>query len=92
MSFRLTMMPLVLVAVLGGCGHEARYPVSAGSAGTGPDPVLPPPPGSRLPTVDIAPAVGWPPGVTPVAAEGTEVNAFAEDLDHPRSLYGTGPR
>jgi glucose/arabinose dehydrogenase len=55
--------------------------------GTGPDPVLPPPHETRLPTVNIAPAVGWRDDATPVAAEGLTVNAFAADLQHPRWLY-----
>jgi glucose/arabinose dehydrogenase len=35
----------------------------------------------------MAPAVGWPNGVTPQAMAGTQVTAFARDLDHPRWLY-----
>ncbi|MGB5984062.1 MAG: sorbosone dehydrogenase family protein, partial [Desulfobacterales bacterium] len=35
----------------------------------------------------IAPARGWPPGAKPTAAQGTAVNRFAENLDHPRWLY-----
>ena len=49
--------------------------------------MLPAPQHSLLPTVNIAPAVGWPTGATPRAAPGTQVQAFAEDLDHPRWLY-----
>ncbi|PTT06114.1 sorbosone dehydrogenase family protein, partial [Pseudomonas sp. HMWF006] len=40
-----------------------------------------------IPTVNIAPAVGWPTGGKPTAAAGTQVAAFAEGLDHPRWLY-----
>lgn len=43
------------------CGHTARLPVSAG---TGPDPAVPPPPDNLIPTVEIAPARGWPEGRT----------------------------
>lgn len=53
----------------------------------GEDPELPAPEKSLLPTVNIAPAIGWPNGLTPLAADGFTVNAFASDLDHPRWLY-----
>jgi glucose/arabinose dehydrogenase len=39
------------------------------------------------PLVNIAPAVGWPEGVTPTAPQGYVVQAFASGLDHPRWLY-----
>ncbi len=57
------------------------------SAGTGPDPVLPPPRTSAIPTIHIAPAKGWPAGGKPTAAAGRRVNAFATGLEHPRWLY-----
>ncbi|WP_411969328.1 PQQ-dependent sugar dehydrogenase [Paucibacter sp. B2R-40] len=41
---------------------------------------------SNLPTVHIAPAIGWPKGVAPVAALGLQVQAFARGLEHPRTL------
>jgi glucose/arabinose dehydrogenase len=53
----------------------------------GPSPTLPPPQHSWIPTVNIAPAVGWPAGGKPDAANGMAVNAFATGLSHPRSLY-----
>lgn len=53
----------------------------------GPDPVLPPPEHSLVPTVDIAPATGWTGSATPTPAAGLAVNAFATGLDHPRWLY-----
>jgi len=80
--------PLVLVIALSGglaaCGETSRLQVSDG---TGPSPRLPEPNKTLVPTVNIAPAIGWPQGVKPVAATGTQVAAFAEDLDHPRWLY-----
>ncbi|MNI21257.1 hypothetical protein PS893_02151 [Pseudomonas fluorescens] len=80
--------PLVLViAFCGGlaaCGGTARLQVSDG---TGPSPQLPEPDKTLIPTVNIAPAIGWPKGAKPIAANGTQVAAFAEDLDHPRWLY-----
>lgn len=75
--------PIVISLFAAACGM-ADLPVSAG---IGPEPELPPPDRSLLPTVKIAPAVGWPAGQKPVAAAGTEVVAFADGLDHPRSLY-----
>jgi glucose/arabinose dehydrogenase len=53
----------------------------------GPRPVLPEPMHALIPTVQIAPALGWAENETPVAAAGTRVNAFARGLDHPRWLY-----
>jgi glucose/arabinose dehydrogenase len=74
----------IALALLAGCGDTARLPLSAG---VGPAPELPAPNQTLVPTIDIAPAIGWPPGLTPVAAEGTRVAAFATQLDHPRWLY-----
>ena len=81
------MRRVILVAIgfgVIGCGAVARLPVSAG---TGPQPALPPPSGGLFPLVYIAPAKGWPGNRTPVAAEGTTVTAFARGLDHPRWLH-----
>jgi glucose/arabinose dehydrogenase len=80
--------PLALVIALCGglaaCGETSRLQVSDG---TGPSPQLPEPKKTLIPTVNIAPAIGWPQGAKPIAATGTQVAAFAEDLDHPRWLY-----
>jgi glucose/arabinose dehydrogenase len=75
---------IVLCAGLAACGETSRLQVSDG---TGPSPQLPEPNKTLIPTVNIAPAIGWPQGAKPVAATGTQVAAFAEDLDHPRWLY-----
>ncbi|MGE8155019.1 PQQ-dependent sugar dehydrogenase [Pseudomonas vancouverensis] len=83
---RTTSLALVM-ALAGGlaaCGETSSLQVSDG---TGPSPKLPPPNKTLVPTVNIAPAIGWPAGAKPVAASGTQVAAFAEDLDHPRWLY-----
>ena len=75
---------LIVVAALGGCGDVATLPVSAG---TGREPNLPAPQTRLIPTVNIAPATGWPLDATPHAVTGTRVAAFAKGLDHPRWLY-----
>ena len=69
---------------LAGCGEEATLPVAAG---TGPQPQLPSPNATLIPTVNVAPAKGWPDGGMPAAAAGLAVTAFASGLDHPRWLY-----
>ena len=78
------LLAVALAAGLAACGETATLPVAAG---IGPQPVLPPPRQTLLPTVNIAPARGWPEGATPSAAPGLAVASFAEDLDHPRWLY-----
>ena len=56
-------------------------------AGIGPAPALPAPHHALLPTVNIAPAEGWPQGGKPVAPAGFRVTALAVGLDHPRWVY-----
>ncbi|MGH6918978.1 MAG: PQQ-dependent sugar dehydrogenase [Geminicoccaceae bacterium] len=78
---------LIVVSVtlgLSACSEQAQLPVSAG---VGPNPTLPPPAETLFPTVNIAPAEGWPAGAKPMPAPGLQVAAFADDLDHPRWLY-----
>ncbi|MEZ5832041.1 MAG: sorbosone dehydrogenase family protein [Dongiaceae bacterium] len=76
----LILLTLPLVA----CGETAKLPIEAG---IGPNPTLPEPNETLIPTVNIAPATGWPNGGNPVAAKGLSVNALASGLDHPRWLY-----
>ena len=75
---------LALASALPACGDMATLPVSAG---TGPQPVLPTPQRSLVPTVNIAPAQGWPTGATPKAGAGLRVAAVAPGRDLPRWLY-----
>ena len=70
--------------VLAACGDSAKLPEEAS---IGPNPTLPEPRTSLIPTVDIAPAKGWPDGVMPTAANGMAVTALAKGLDHPRWLF-----
>ncbi len=53
----------------------------------GPEPALPPPVHSLVPTVHIAPATGWPDNRTPHAAPDLRVARFADHLEHPRWIY-----
>ena len=75
---------IALAGGLAACGETSSLQVSDG---TGPSPKLPEPNKTLIPTVNIAPAIGWPDGTKPTAAAGTQVAAFAEGLDHPRWLY-----
>jgi glucose/arabinose dehydrogenase len=81
---RATLVTLVLTAGLVGCAAASDLPPNVGY---GPTPLLPAPEKSLIPTVDVAPAVGWPSGKTPVAASGLQVKAFAAGFQHPRWLY-----
>ncbi len=81
-SRRLGVTGLATAAlILVGCGETATLSVAEG---TGPHPMLPAPSSTLFPTVNIAPAVGWPPGTAPQPAAGTRVAAFARGLNHPR--------
>jgi glucose/arabinose dehydrogenase len=44
-------------------------------------------PQGRIPTLKMPTARGWPPGHTPQAAPGLQVNAFATGLKHPRWIH-----
>ncbi|RKK01418.1 sorbosone dehydrogenase family protein [Pseudoroseomonas wenyumeiae] len=81
---RAHLSTLALLATLAACGDEAQLPAEAGF---GPNPQLPAPRSSVIPTVNIAPAKGWPEGVMPSPAAGLQVTTFAAGLDHPRWLY-----
>ena len=84
----MTLIVLLLVGVftlnLTGCGDKATVPEKAGF---GPRPTLPPPNPTLFPTLNLAPAKSWRDGMTPTAAAGLAVSAYATDLDHPRWLY-----
>jgi glucose/arabinose dehydrogenase len=66
------------------CGDNAKL---AEQATTGPNPVLPAPNKTFIPTVNIATAKGWPEDGKPKAIAGLGVNAFAKKLEHPRWLF-----
>jgi hypothetical protein len=76
--------------VLAACaapGETSQGPVPSPPETVGPDPTLAPVDEHLIPTVQIAPAKGWPAGAKPTAAQGVAVNAFATGLNHPRWLY-----
>lgn len=75
-----------LGSMLSSCASldSAALPVEAGM---GPNPQLPAPEKKLVPTVNIAPAKGWPSGAKPRAPQGFDVYAYASSLDHPRWLH-----
>jgi len=75
---------IVALLAMSGCTEMARMPLSAG---IGPQVTLPPPVHRQIPTVNIAPAAGWPRDTTPQAVAGTRVAAYVTGLEHPRWLY-----
>ena len=79
----LAMTGIATCMLLAACSEHATLSVAAG---TGPDPTLPAPRNTLLPTVNIAPARGWHRDSTPRAAAGLSVDAYARGLDHPRWL------
>ncbi|AKU23677.1 sorbosone dehydrogenase family protein [Massilia sp. NR 4-1] len=62
--------------------QTSKYP-----PGFGPDPQLPEPERSLLPTVNVAPVERWQGDAKPVPASGFGVTAYARELDHPRWVY-----
>jgi glucose/arabinose dehydrogenase len=79
---RFAIAPVLLL--LAGCGDSANLPPEATH---GAQPTIPKPSESLIPTVDIAPAKGWPNGTMPKPAADLSVKEFAGGLDHPRWLY-----
>jgi glucose/arabinose dehydrogenase len=81
---RRSVLPLLAILALAACEEPSTQPELAS---TGPNPAIPKPSQSMIPTVHIAPAKGWPEGVTPTPAADLSVVAFARGLDHPRWLH-----
>lgn len=73
----------VAMAALSACGQGQSQ---TGPVGYGPNPALPEPRKTLIPTVKVSEVVGWPQGVTPTAPAGFQVQPFATGLDHPRWL------
>lgn len=79
----LSLVPLLALTAcaVGGVIAQSELP------GVGPNPPLPEPQKRWIPTVNIAPAEGWPEGTMPRAPQGFRVTALAKGLDHPRWVY-----
>lgn len=85
MSLRIpTLVIGTLAAAVAACGETALLPESAG---IGPNPQLPEPKKESIPSVNIAPAVGWPQGAKPAPGDGLAVAPFATGLEHPRWIH-----
>jgi glucose/arabinose dehydrogenase len=81
----LTICVAALALPLAACNEPSDTAVAERTFG--PSPILPEPQSSLIPTINVAPAKGWPPGGKPAAVNGMAVNAFATGLDHPRTVY-----
>jgi glucose/arabinose dehydrogenase len=67
---------------LGFAATAQTYPT-----GFGPNPSLPEPEHTLIPTLNVAQADPWPKGTAPMPAAGLAASAYASGLAHPRWLY-----
>jgi glucose/arabinose dehydrogenase len=86
---KLSVAAIILVTLAGVAlfflsREQATIPVQHGY---GPNPALPQPNATLFPTINIAPAKGWPEGAAPLPAAGFSVTLYARGLDHPRWLH-----
>jgi glucose/arabinose dehydrogenase len=77
----------LVFALAAGALLACSTPALSAAVGVGPNPTLPAPEKNLVPTVNIAPAKGWPQGARPTAPKGFRVTAFAGGLTHPRWVY-----
>ena len=82
--FLLSIAGSTMFWIFSGCAQSSLSPIADGY---GSQPRLPEPKSSLFPTVNIAPAIGWPEGGMPTPASGLKVQAFAKGLKHPRWLF-----
>ncbi len=75
---------LALGFALTACGGVSDRPPELA---IGPNPSLPEPKKTLIPTVNVAEATGWSDGQMPTAAAGLKVNEFVGGLEHPRWLH-----
>ncbi len=80
----LSVLAISSTVALMACGNASTF---SEVNGVGPNPQLPEPDTSLIPTVNVVEAIGWPDGSQPVPAAGTAVTPFAKGLDHPRWLH-----
>ena len=81
---------IVVLLIIAGAGFYFLSGESATLAvedGYGPNPKLPEPNHTLIPTVNLANASSWPAGAKPKPADGMNVVEFAGGLDHPRWLH-----
>ncbi|MEW4449338.1 sorbosone dehydrogenase family protein [Qipengyuania sp. JC766] len=87
---KLLVALLVLILVGGVAGYlllqgdEAEVPLADV---TGTDPTLAAPDAESFPTVNVLKPIGWEDGQVPTAAEGLQVQRFADGLEHPRVVH-----
>lgn len=74
-------LPLACALLASAAGAQEMPP------GFGPNPALPAPQHSLIPTINIAEPKPWPQGTHPTPAAGLAVTEYARDLSHPRWLY-----
>jgi len=82
-SWRASAVALLFLITLSGCALTSDNTL----ASLGPNPTLPAPEHSLLPTMNVATATPWLSGEQPTPATGLKVTRFAAGLDHPRWLY-----
>lgn len=82
---RITGAAGAFVLLASACAAQQPAPLDASRYG--PAPALPSPKPEKIPTINVAPAIGWRAGEAPRAAQGLVAAAFACSLDHPRWLY-----
>lgn len=80
----MTARPLLalLIGAFSASALAQQYPT-----GWGPNPALPAPQASLIPTLNIAKAEPWPQGTRPTPAAGLTATPYGSGLDHPRWLY-----
>jgi glucose/arabinose dehydrogenase len=83
---------LTAIGALTACapaGAQTGQPAQTGGypTGFGPNPVLPEPQKSLIPTLNVAPVDRWTDQQKPQVPPGFSISAYARGLDHPRWLY-----